>query len=138
MRALEKGIEKGFEGVEREGAQEVNAGTEMERAKVEIQEREEKKALTVGAGVEGAVPKMNIKVSFGCGVVLCAARVIEEAICFRERRWVEEHVVGISCRRCSRKRILIGKSWKRRLRRGGGIGRRQATSTVSPTFCSVA
>lgn len=36
---------------------------EMERAKVEIKEREEKKALTSGAAKEGelAEPKMNIK-----------------------------------------------------------------------------
>ncbi|KAI0811252.1 mitotic checkpoint regulator, MAD2B-interacting-domain-containing protein [Irpex lacteus] len=49
VRALEKGIEKGFEGAE-EGATEVNALKEMERAKVEVQEREEKKALTMGLG----------------------------------------------------------------------------------------
>jgi len=34
----------------------------MEKAKKEIQEREEKKALTQGAGGEPAAPKMNIKV----------------------------------------------------------------------------
>ncbi|THH33961.1 hypothetical protein EUX98_g283 [Antrodiella citrinella] len=61
VRALEKGIEKGFEGMEREGAQEVDAAKEMERAKVEVMEREEKKALTVGAGAGAAAPKMNIK-----------------------------------------------------------------------------
>ncbi|KAF7796964.1 hypothetical protein EIP86_008152 [Pleurotus ostreatoroseus] len=61
VRALEKGVEKGFEAVEREGAQEVDAAKEMERAKVEIQEREEKKALTAGDQGERAAPKMNIK-----------------------------------------------------------------------------
>ncbi|KAK7693447.1 hypothetical protein QCA50_003015 [Cerrena zonata] len=61
VRALEKGIEKGFEAVEREGAQEVNAAEEMERAKVEIQEREERKALTAGGDAAPAAPKMNIK-----------------------------------------------------------------------------
>ncbi|TCD68906.1 hypothetical protein EIP91_009456 [Steccherinum ochraceum] len=60
VRALEKGIEKGFEGAE-EAAQEVNAAKEMERAKVEIQDKEEKKALTAGAGAGAAAPKMNIK-----------------------------------------------------------------------------
>ena len=65
VRALEKGIEKGFEAVEKEGAQEVNAAEEMERAKVEIQEREERKALTAAAGAAPAAPKMNIKVK-GC------------------------------------------------------------------------
>jgi proline-rich protein PRCC len=34
----------------------------MEKAKKEVQEREEKKALTQGAGGEPAAPKMNIKV----------------------------------------------------------------------------
>lgn len=63
VRALEKGIEKGFEAVEREGAQEVNAAEEMERAKVEIQEREERKALTAGGDAAPAAPKMNIKVN---------------------------------------------------------------------------
>ncbi|CAL1704566.1 unnamed protein product [Somion occarium] len=61
VRALEKGIEKGFEAVEREGAREVNAAKEMERAKIEIQEREERKALTTAAGEAAAAPKMNIK-----------------------------------------------------------------------------
>ncbi|KAL4247285.1 Proline-rich protein PRCC [Abortiporus biennis] len=62
VRALEKGIEKGFEGVEKEGATEVNAAKEMERAKVEIKELEERKALTANGAVgEPAAPKMNIK-----------------------------------------------------------------------------
>jgi hypothetical protein len=34
----------------------------MEKAKKEIQEREEKKALTKGAGGETDAPRMNIKV----------------------------------------------------------------------------
>ena len=66
VRALEKGAVKGFEGAE-DGAEEVNAAEEMERAKVEIQEREEKKNLTMGGQHAQAAPKMNIKV----GVVLC-------------------------------------------------------------------
>jgi proline-rich protein PRCC len=68
VRALEKGVEKGFEGVEREGATEVNAAAEMERAKREIQEREEKKALTMAQGHAPAAPKMNIKVRGKCFV----------------------------------------------------------------------
>lgn len=61
VRALEKGVEKGFEGVEKEGAAEVNALEEMEKAKREIQEREEKKALTAGGQHVQAAPRMNIK-----------------------------------------------------------------------------
>jgi hypothetical protein len=34
----------------------------MEKAKKEVQEREEKKSLTQGAGGDAAAPKMNIKV----------------------------------------------------------------------------
>ena len=64
VRALEKGIEKGFEAVEKDGAQEVDASKEMEKAKMEIQDREERKALTSGAGTKNAAPKMNIKVRF--------------------------------------------------------------------------
>lgn len=64
VRRLEKGLdmEKGFEGVEREGAQEVDAAAEMERAKVEIKDREERKALTTGVTDNNVAPKMNIKV----------------------------------------------------------------------------
>jgi proline-rich protein PRCC len=61
VRALEK-KEKGFEGADADDTQEVNALREMEKAKKEVQEREEKKALTQGAGGEPAAPKMNIKV----------------------------------------------------------------------------
>ncbi|OBZ75076.1 putative phosphatidate cytidylyltransferase [Grifola frondosa] len=61
VRALEKGAVKGFEGVEREGAAEVDALKVMEKAKREIQEREEKKALTTGGAEVPLAPKMNIK-----------------------------------------------------------------------------
>jgi proline-rich protein PRCC len=61
VRALEK-KEKGFEDADADDTQEVNALREMEKAKKEVQEREEKKALTQGAGGEPAAPKMNIKV----------------------------------------------------------------------------
>lgn len=63
VRGLEK-KEKGFEDVDVDDTQEINALREMEKAKKEIQEREEKKALTQGAGGEPAAPKMNIKVRF--------------------------------------------------------------------------
>jgi proline-rich protein PRCC len=61
VRALEK-REKGFEGADADDTQEINALREMEKAKKEIQELEEKKALTKGAGGEPAAPKMNVKV----------------------------------------------------------------------------
>ncbi|KZP19474.1 hypothetical protein FIBSPDRAFT_932785 [Athelia psychrophila] len=64
VRALEKGSAKGFEGYDEDGgAQEVNMAKEMELAKEQIKDREDKKALTHGAAKEGqlAAPKMNIQ-----------------------------------------------------------------------------
>ena len=61
MRALETKA-KGFEDADANDTQEINALHEMEKAKKEIQEREEKKALTQGAGGEPAEPRMNVKV----------------------------------------------------------------------------
>ncbi|KAI0748170.1 mitotic checkpoint regulator, MAD2B-interacting-domain-containing protein [Daedaleopsis nitida] len=60
VRALEKGKVKGFERAEEE-AEEVNALEEMEKAKLEIQEREQRKALTTAAAAVPAAPKMNIQ-----------------------------------------------------------------------------
>ena len=64
LRALEKGTIKGFEGLEDAPVEEIDALKEMEKAKKEIQEREEKKAVTHGAGGGPVAPKMNINV--GC------------------------------------------------------------------------
>lgn len=63
VRAMEKNPEKGFEGADGEDTAEVNMVKEMERARMEIQEREEAKSLTQGTS-EGqkAAPKMNVKV----------------------------------------------------------------------------
>ena len=61
IRAFEK-KEKGFEGADTDDTQEVDALREMEKAKREIQDREEKKALTKGAASETEAPRMNIKV----------------------------------------------------------------------------
>jgi len=59
---LEKGTLKGFEGYE-ENASEVDAMKEMEKAKIEIKEREERKALTKGATGPAAEPNMKLNVS---------------------------------------------------------------------------
>ena len=64
LRALEKGTVKGFEGLRDASVEEVNAMKEMEKAKKEIKEREEKKAITKGAGGGPVAPKMNINVCF--------------------------------------------------------------------------
>lgn len=63
LRALEKGKIKGFEGLDDAPVEEIDALKEMEKAKKEIQEREEKKAVTQGAGGGPVAPKMNINAS---------------------------------------------------------------------------
>jgi proline-rich protein PRCC len=62
VRALEKGKIKGFEDLDDDATTEVNALKEMERAKKEIQEREERKSITHGADGAPAAPRMNIQV----------------------------------------------------------------------------
>jgi len=64
IRALEKGKVKGFDGMEEDKLQEVDAAAEMERAKIEIQEREAKKSLTKGATDYAKGPNMKITVRF--------------------------------------------------------------------------
>lgn len=64
VRALEKGAVKGFEALEDSAVDEFNAMKEMERAKKEIQEREERKAITMGAGGGPVAPRMTINVCF--------------------------------------------------------------------------
>ncbi|KAK0483658.1 mitotic checkpoint regulator, MAD2B-interacting-domain-containing protein [Armillaria novae-zelandiae] len=68
VRALEKGVAKGFEGMEKEDMEDVDAKKEMERAKKEIKEREERKAITKGAGGAPDKPKMNINASKLSGI----------------------------------------------------------------------
>lgn len=63
VRALERG-ERGFEDYDADVAGEVDAAAEMERAKVEVQELEERKALTKGGQDESDKPRMNIQVRF--------------------------------------------------------------------------
>jgi len=63
VRALEKGMVKGFEGMESATVEEVDAMKEMEKAKLEMRDREEKKAVTKGADGGPVAPRMNINVS---------------------------------------------------------------------------
>ncbi|KAJ4000739.1 mitotic checkpoint regulator, MAD2B-interacting-domain-containing protein [Lentinula boryana] len=60
VRTLEKGAAKGFEGYDRQEMVDVDAAKEMEKAKIEIKEREERKAVSKDPGGEPAKPKMNI------------------------------------------------------------------------------
>jgi hypothetical protein len=62
VRALEKGeVEK-----EAEEAAEVNMQTEMEKARKEIKEREDRKALTGVKTGEPEKPRMNVQVCICC------------------------------------------------------------------------
>lgn len=64
VRALEKGKVKGFESLDSADIEEVDAQEEMDRARVQIKEREERKAITQGAGGAPAQPKMTINVNY--------------------------------------------------------------------------
>jgi len=92
IRAFEK-KEKGFEGADTDDTQEVDALREMEKAKKEIQEREEKKALTKGAGGEPEAPRMNVKgskVSKGARKRGQLASLLVEA--YQNREVLEERI----------------------------------------------
>jgi len=62
VRMLEKKAVKGFEGADTDDTQEVDAAKEMEKAKREIKEREDKKALTEGDKGAPHAPRMNVQV----------------------------------------------------------------------------
>ena len=126
VRALEKGTVKGFEGAE-EQAEEVNALEEMERAKLEIQEREERKALTTAAAAVPAAPKMNIKVR---GITF-EDHVLPFETSTRVPHSVGGLAHGINCQHFSLKPTRTVRLWKRRLRWGGETARRLVTSMVS-------
>jgi hypothetical protein len=92
IRAFEK-KEKGFEGADTDDTQEVDALREMEKAKKEIQEREEKKALTQGAGGQQEAPRMNVKgskVSKGARKRGQLASLLVEA--YQNREVLEERI----------------------------------------------
>ena len=74
LRALEKGAIKGFEGLKDAPVEEIDALKEREKAKKEIREKEEKKAVTRGAGGGPVAPKMNINV--------CCSQLVGDYIFF--------------------------------------------------------
>lgn len=125
MRALEK-KEKGFEGADADDTQEVNALREMEKAKREVQEREEKKSLTQGASGDAAEPKMNIKVR---SPHLNLPRLVYSVDCrvLRLAR-VLENVASSPV--CLLKPTRTGRHWRRKLQKDAEIGRKQVINTV--------
>ncbi|ESK97025.1 hypothetical protein Moror_6603 [Moniliophthora roreri MCA 2997] len=87
VRALEKGTAKGFEAYDRGDVEEVDAAKEMEKAKEEIKEREERKAITKTAQGAPEKPKMNITASKMSGVARSRhqlATMLNEAYMNRE------------------------------------------------------
>ncbi|KAF8212207.1 mitotic checkpoint regulator, MAD2B-interacting-domain-containing protein [Mycena galopus ATCC 62051] len=68
VRALEKGQVKGFEGLDTAAVEEVDAMKEMEKAKLEIQERESRKAVTRGADGAPAAPNIKLTASKQSGI----------------------------------------------------------------------
>ncbi|KAF8077911.1 mitotic checkpoint regulator, MAD2B-interacting-domain-containing protein [Lyophyllum atratum] len=59
VRALEKGMVKGFEGLETAAVEEVNAMKEMEKAKREIKDREDRKAVTQGTDRQAKLVELH-------------------------------------------------------------------------------
>ncbi|KAF8201467.1 mitotic checkpoint regulator, MAD2B-interacting-domain-containing protein [Pholiota molesta] len=83
----------GFEGLQSADVEEVDALKEMEKAKREIQEREEKKAVTQGAGGGPVAPKMNISASKMSGVARSRhqlSTLLKEA--YENREALEERI----------------------------------------------
>ncbi|TFK76402.1 hypothetical protein BDN72DRAFT_234807 [Pluteus cervinus] len=68
VRALEKGKIKGFEDLDDAAIQEVDAAKEMERARKEVKEREDRKAMTTGAGGDPAQPNIKFNPSKLSGI----------------------------------------------------------------------
>ncbi|TRM56217.1 mitotic checkpoint regulator, MAD2B-interacting-domain-containing protein [Schizophyllum amplum] len=87
VRALEKGQVRGFEDMDEAQMGEVDAAKEMERAKVEVKAREERKALSLGAASYTEQPKMKITASKLSGVARSRhqlATMLHEAYSNRE------------------------------------------------------
>ncbi|KAK1236525.1 hypothetical protein PQX77_000218 [Marasmius sp. AFHP31] len=87
VRALEKGSAKGFEGYERGSVDDVDGAKEMERAKREVKELEERKAITKVAQGEPAQPNMKLNASKMSGIARSRhqlATMLNEAYMNRE------------------------------------------------------
>ncbi|KAJ7111553.1 mitotic checkpoint regulator, MAD2B-interacting-domain-containing protein [Mycena crocata] len=93
VRALEKGQVKGFEGLDKATVEEVDAMKEMEKAKLEIQERESRKAVTRGADGAPAAPNIKLTASKQSGIARSRhqlATMLHEA--YSNREALEERI----------------------------------------------
>ncbi|KAJ7449851.1 mitotic checkpoint regulator, MAD2B-interacting-domain-containing protein [Mycena latifolia] len=87
VRALEKGQVKGFEGLDSAAVEEVDAAKEMEKAKLEMRERESRKAVTRGADGAPAAPNIKLTASKQSGIARSRhqlATMLHEAYANRE------------------------------------------------------
>ncbi|KAJ7452389.1 mitotic checkpoint regulator, MAD2B-interacting-domain-containing protein [Mycena galericulata] len=87
VRALEKGQVKGFEGLDSAAVEEVDAMKEMEKAKLEMQERESRKAVTRGSDGVPAAPNIKLTASKQSGIARSRhqlATMLHEAYANRE------------------------------------------------------
>jgi len=87
VRALEKGQVKGFEDLDKAAVEEVDAMKEMEKAKLEIQERESRKAVTRGADGAPSAPNIKLTASKQSGIARSRhqlATMLHEAYSNRE------------------------------------------------------
>lgn len=92
MRSLERG-ERGFEDYDEDAAGEVDAAAEMERAKVQVKELEERKALTKGDQDELDKPRMNIQ---ACCYERFLCRLVADRSNFRALNWAGERAQDTS------------------------------------------
>ncbi|KAF9013856.1 mitotic checkpoint regulator, MAD2B-interacting-domain-containing protein [Cyathus striatus] len=93
VRALEKGQVRGFEGYEQGEVENIDAAAEMEKAKREVKEREERKAITKGAGGAAEQPKMKISASKLSGIARSRhqlSTLLKEA--YENREALEERI----------------------------------------------
>ncbi|KAJ6596934.1 mitotic checkpoint regulator, MAD2B-interacting-domain-containing protein [Mycena vulgaris] len=93
VRALEKGQVKGFEGLDSAAVEEVDAMKEMEKAKLEMRERESRKAVTRGADGAPAAPNIKLTASKQSGIARSRhqlATMLHEA--YSNREALEERI----------------------------------------------
>ncbi|KAJ6630842.1 mitotic checkpoint regulator, MAD2B-interacting-domain-containing protein [Mycena sp. CBHHK59/15] len=93
IRALEKGTEKGFEGMDTAPVEEVDAMKEMEKAKLEMRDREQRKAVTRGADGAPAAPNIKLTASKSSGIARSRhqlATMLHEA--YSNREALEERI----------------------------------------------
>ncbi|KAJ7109419.1 mitotic checkpoint regulator, MAD2B-interacting-domain-containing protein [Mycena epipterygia] len=93
VRALEKGQVKGFEDLDSAAVEEVDAMKEMEKAKLEVREREARKAITRGADGAPAAPNIKLTASKQSGIARSRhqlATMLHEA--YSNREALEERI----------------------------------------------